>query len=821
MSANSSRKPSGSSTQSAAHSPLGSPGHGQPQRSLNPATAANMYGIGIGSTTTRKALNSGWQVWGSAAPSSRNASVSSATSGNDLQADTAYRPNYTEAWSGPASRSTSGNWDEANDAQKKDMSSMDASAQLGLHHARPLTRQTTVTQAAFSAPRIDDRSGAGHYSPQRHDGVMKDQAPRFPPAPSPTRSFPAPAYPGLQNANGTYDTFQAPLVNDELSLALRGMAVEDDLQAHQHRQAPPSPHHRGPPVQPPQPRQFNAYPPPEYNPYYANPPREPYVDYHHYTYGPTDPSAYASPAMNNASPAGLYLGMPTPQVPHPSSDMHRAQPGLFYEYGANRPPSQFYFPTPQAVMYSQPPPPQSHSPMVAPQVPATLMDKKRELQVHCSSLKIGIDVDVPPATQYNIHQQLASQTLMYSAIRSTPSPHRPPYVDYTQFPFIMPGPLGVYGHHPAHMYPPNTRGGRRGPSNDDNAALRSPILDEFRGNKARKWELRDIFGYIVEFSGDQHGSRFIQQKLESATTEEKQAVFDEIVPSNTLQLIQDVFGNYVIQKLFEHGTQVQKTRLAQTMEGHIMFLSSQMYGCRVVQKAVEYVLPDQQAIFVKELEPHVLKCVKDPNGNHVIQKLIERVSPERLGFVHVFRGNVYDLATHPYGCRVLQRCLEHLPDENTRPLMEELHKYSPTLMQDQFGNYVVQYILEHGKPHDRALVISKLHGQILMMARHKFASNVCEKALVCADAESRRRLIDEIITLKPDGVSPITSMMKDQFANYVLQRAMIVAVGEQKETLFNKVRPQLTSMRRYSSAYTKHLAAIERLMEKHSPPPKT
>jgi pumilio RNA-binding family len=114
--------------------------------------------------------------------------------------------------------------------------------------------------------------------------------------------------------------------------------------------------------------------------------------------------------------------------------------------------------------------------------------------------------------------------------------------------------------------------------------------------------LQDIFGYVVEFSGDQHGSRFIQQKLESATSEEKEIVFDEIVPDNALQLIQDVFGNYVsqtyktlelgfilytmqvIQKLFEHGTQVQKTVLANTMEGHILALSLQMYGCRVVQK---------------------------------------------------------------------------------------------------------------------------------------------------------------------------------------------------------------------------------------------
>lgn len=113
--------------------------------------------------------------------------------------------------------------------------------------------------------------------------------------------------------------------------------------------------------------------------------------------------------------------------------------------------------------------------------------------------------------------------------------------------------------------------------------IRSPLLEEFRSNKNKKYELKDIANHVVEFSGDQHGSRFIQQKLETASSEDKQLVFDEILP-NCLQLMTDVFGNYVIQKLFEHGNQAQKTVLAKLMEGHILSLSLQMYGCRVVQK---------------------------------------------------------------------------------------------------------------------------------------------------------------------------------------------------------------------------------------------
>ena len=109
---------------------------------------------------------------------------------------------------------------------------------------------------------------------------------------------------------------------------------------------------------------------------------------------------------------------------------------------------------------------------------------------------------------------------------------------------------------------------------------------------------------MVNFSRDRYGARFIQQKLGSATAVEKQLIFGEIVPHSALLLIQDVFGNYVrpsdlamyywfkltvlpstqvIQKLFEHGTPLQKTLLISAMKGHIASLSLHMHGCRVVQ----------------------------------------------------------------------------------------------------------------------------------------------------------------------------------------------------------------------------------------------
>ena len=338
---------------------------------------------------------------------------------------------------------------------------------------------------------------------------------------------------------------------------------------------------------------------------------------------------------------------------------------------------------------------------------------------------------------------------------------------------------------------------------DPNQVVRSPLLEDFRNNKTRKYELADIYGSIVEFSGDQHGSRFIQQKLETATDDEKQAVFDEIIPQ-ALNLMTDVFGNYVIQKFFEHGTPQQRSVLAQQMKGHILSLSMQMYGCRVVQKALEHVGSNQQQEIIYELEGHVLKFVKDQNGNHVIQKAIERIPTKQIQFIiDSFHGQIYALATHPYGCRVIQRIFEYCPEDETEPLLEELHRFALNLIQDQYGNYVIQHVLERGHPEDRARIVNKVKGQVLNMSKHKFASNVVEKCVSFGSKQDRQDLIDEVINMRPDGIIPLIVMMKDQFANYVIQKMLDVVDNEQREVLIEKIKPHLSSLRKFT--YGKHL----------------
>ncbi|KAH6897243.1 armadillo-type protein [Thelonectria olida] len=342
--------------------------------------------------------------------------------------------------------------------------------------------------------------------------------------------------------------------------------------------------------------------------------------------------------------------------------------------------------------------------------------------------------------------------------------------------------------------------------------VRSALLEEFRvtSKSNKRWELKDIYQHVVEFSGDQHGSRFIQGKLETANSDEKDQVFREIEP-NAIQLMKDVFGNYVIQKFFEHGNQVQKKVLAEKMKGKVLDLSLQVYACRVVQKALEHVLVEQQAEMTKELEPEITRTIRDQHGNHVVQKVIELVPRQHLDFImKAFKGHVTPFASHTFGCRVVQRMLEHGTDDDRAKIMVELYPSFQLLITDQFGNYVAQHVIENGNREDQARVIQVVLSQLLTLSKHKFASNVVEKCIEFGTAEQRSAIRERLTAVGSDGTNALQQMIRDQYGNYVIQKLLSQLEGTEKELLVEEIKSQYFILKK--SGTSRQLQALEKLL---------
>lgn len=142
-------------------------------------------------------------------------------------------------------------------------------------------------------------------------------------------------------------------------------------------------------------------------------------------------------------------------------------------------------------------------------------------------------------------------------------------------------------------------GKRGGESKQQPNATCSPLLEELKNKKNRDWTVLNIkgpsvyprhyfsfdlaphafllIGFVVEFCQDQNGSRFVQQRLEVGNTLEKEVVMMEILPA-IRRLRNDVFGNYVVQKLLDFGTPRMKKDIRETLQGEMIQLSLQMYG---------------------------------------------------------------------------------------------------------------------------------------------------------------------------------------------------------------------------------------------------
>lgn len=372
----------------------------------------------------------------------------------------------------------------------------------------------------------------------------------------------------------------------------------------------------------------------------------------------------------------------------------------------------------------------------------------------------------------------------------------------------------------------NNHGSSGGNSNSANFH-RSPLLEELRANPTNNdLTLKSIYGHALEFCKDQHGSRFIQRELATAPPPERELVFNEI-RDHTLSLANDVFGNYVIQKFFEYGSKTQKDILVEQFRGKMEELSLQMYACRVIQRALEFIDAQQRIDLVNELSHCVLQMIKDQNGNHVIQKAIECIPIDLLPFIlESLQGHIYHLSTHSYGCRVVQRLLEFGSLADQQMILEELKDFIPYLIQDQYGNYVIQHILQHGSDasvasdHMKRIkqeIIDTVSENIVEFSKHKFASNVVEKAIIFGDPNQKEQLMNKILPKDKEHAANLEDdaalilMMRDQFANYVVQKLVVVSQGDEKKLIVIAIRAYLDKLNKSASSGNRHLASVEKL----------
>jgi len=205
------------------------------------------------------------------------------------------------------------------------------------------------------------------------------------------------------------------------------------------------------------------------------------------------------------------------------------------------------------------------------------------------------------------------------------------------------------------------------------------------------------------------------------------------LPAPSILVESEELTDAVIEQLEGHDPTCL-SRIFAWLRQATLQLAVSLRGCRIVQKALEVAAGEDRTALVDQLRGHVRKLLESPHGNHVLQKCIEVMPADNLQFVvnelAAYPKGWAAIARHRFGCRVIERLLEHCSQEMTDLLMLAVIADAHTLCCHPFGNYVIQHVLEYGSKEHRSQVVSALLADdILALAQHRMASNVIQKAL--------------------------------------------------------------------------------------------
>lgn len=307
-----------------------------------------------------------------------------------------------------------------------------------------------------------------------------------------------------------------------------------------------------------------------------------------------------------------------------------------------------------------------------------------------------------------------------------------------------------------------------------------------------------LLGQVRRLSRDQVGCRLVQQALDEEGPMAATMILNEGLQFWGEAMV-DPFGNYLFQKILEKITPLERVLLVKTVSPRLVNASLNLHGTRSVQKVVELCSLDEQAprqdgvdesaadILTAALAPAAARLCIDSHGNHVIQRILLKLGQKHTRFVFdAVAASVGDVARHRHGCCVIQRCLDSPQNEARAHLVRRIVDKSLELMQDAYGNYVVQYVLDVCSDEDVAAVCESVVGRVNLLAVQKFSSNVMEKCLErCSDRVKEHYLAE---MSDPDR---IRELMMDPFGNYVVQRALSVATHAQAIRLVEAMKPHL------------------------------
>ncbi|KAK6820395.1 hypothetical protein RU639_007318 [Aspergillus parasiticus] len=299
------------------------------------------------------------------------------------------------------------------------------------------------------------------------------------------------------------------------------------------------------------------------------------------------------------------------------------------------------------------------------------------------------------------------------------------------------------------------------------------------GTAEQKYEIIEAIAHqAYPLMINRFGNFLVQRCFEHGTSEQIVAIANAI-KGNTLSLSMDPFGCHVIQKAFDCVPEEHKAVMVHELLRRIPETVIHRYACHVWQKLFELrwggeppqimakvnealrgmwhevALGETGSLVVQNIFENCVEDEKRPAieevltkidllahgqfGNWCIQHICEHGAPhdKNRAIEHILLWSV-DYSMDQFASKIVEKCLkiggsEFLDRYLTRVCTGRTDRPRMPLIDiagDQYGNYLIQWILMNAALHQRELVASHIRKHMVSLRGSKFGSRV---AMLCCN----------------------------------------------------------------------------------------
>ena len=286
-----------------------------------------------------------------------------------------------------------------------------------------------------------------------------------------------------------------------------------------------------------------------------------------------------------------------------------------------------------------------------------------------------------------------------------------------------------------------------------------------------------IKGTFINIIKNQKGSKIFQKYLKSTHSDILHQIFIELKP-NLEEIIKDSYANYFVKRFFTFLNQKDRIEFLISIEKILVKLSSDAIGTYPIQTIIEHVgSKNEKVIIINALKDNIKELSIDPYGSHVLEKLLACFEEEYVGFLYSYIvDNFLELANNNNGICIVKKILTFTHKKALHDKLKILVKDNAIqLISHPYGNFVIQVVVECWSDYNE--ILNKFDKKFYNLSLEKYASNVVERCLE-KDDDILNNYIDEIINM-----NKIFEVMKSNYGNYVIQKAIKLAKGDYKQKL--------------------------------------